>query len=262
MFQKLGVNMMKHVYILTWCNCLENLYGTTLVFKTLRIGFPTATIHIVDNASLPIVRSYLQQHAQDCGAEFTQLTQAVAHHDFIEQILKQQAVGTAIFVDPDICFWESIEAWDFSSLMAGRLLPQYECEYTGCLTHARLHTSLLWIPDVKALLQAIATLQAQFFEYQPFRPIMFKLDNRWQRIDTTGMLYASLPHQMYPFTEHQLNAYDHLFCGTHFRRVISNIRPDYALLFERMHQSVQFDYRVLKGAWRLQEDYFQSRIPT
>ena len=253
--------MAKHVYILTWCDRLESLYGTTLVFKTLRVGFPTATIHIVDNASLPVVRSLLRQHAEDCGAEFTQLTQAVAHHDFLEQMLQRQAKGTAVFVDPDICFWETVEAWDFAALMAGRLLPQYECEYTGCLTHARLHTSLLWIPDIQALLQTIQTLQAQFFEFQPFRPSMFRLDDRWQRFDTTAALYAAIPQQMYAFAEAQLDAYDHLFCGTHLRSVAPRIRPDYALLFERMHQSVQFDHRALKGAWRLQDDYFRSLVP-
>ena len=63
--------MAKYVYILTWCDRLENLYGTTLVFKTLRVGFPTAEIHVVDNASLPAVRPLLRQYAQECNANFT-----------------------------------------------------------------------------------------------------------------------------------------------------------------------------------------------
>jgi hypothetical protein len=254
-------SVVKHVYILTWCDRPENLYGTALVFKTLRVGFPSATVHVVDNASLPAVRSHLEQLAQSCSAHFTQLTRSIGHHDFIEQTLKQQETGTAVFVDPDVCFWDDIETWDFNALIAGRLLPKFKCEYTGCLTHARLHTSLLWIPNVEALLQAIRTLQLRFFEFQPFRPIMFMLDNRWQRFDTTATLYAALTDQMYAFTESQLDSYDHLFCGTHFQSVAAKIRPDYSLLFERLHQFVQYDHRALKGAWRLQEEYFQSLVP-
>ena len=63
--------MTKNVYILTWCDRIENLYGTTMVFNTLRVGFPTAEIHVVDNASIPGVRPVLRQYAQECNANFT-----------------------------------------------------------------------------------------------------------------------------------------------------------------------------------------------
>ncbi len=44
---------MPHVYILTWCKSLESLYGSLLVFQTLRVGFPTAPVYVFDNGSLP-----------------------------------------------------------------------------------------------------------------------------------------------------------------------------------------------------------------
>jgi len=250
--------MSKQIYILTWCNRLENLYGATLIFKTLRLGFPDSTIHVVDNASLSNARPVIRRFAQECNAQFVQLKDEVSHHDFIEQTLNQQSQGTAIFVDPDICFWENVEGWSFNKLTVGRLLPKYICEYTGCLTHPRLHTSFLWIPDVAALREAVRTIQARYFEFHPFRPMMFKLENTWHRFDTGGSLLAALPEQMQFFTEKELDAYDHLFCGTHLNTVASRIRPDYALLFDRMHKHVQVDHRALKGAWRLQEEYFQS----
>ena len=246
-----------HIYILTWCNRLENLYGTTLVFKTLRVGFPNANVHIVDNASLPSVRSLLKQNAQECDAEFTQIKNTISHHDFIEQTLNRQSEGTAIFVDPDVCFWENVEDWSFDALIAGRLLPKYKCEYSGCLTYPRIHTSFMWIPDVIAFREAIQTLQTQYFEFNPFCPVMLKLGDVWQRFDTGASLYNALPDRMYAFTEKELDSYDHLFCGTHIGSVASKIRPDYALLFERMHKHVQIDHQALKGAWRIQENYFK-----
>src|SRR5690349_7960271 len=135
----------KHVHILTWCRWLEKLHGTTLIFRTLRVGFPNAHIRVVDNASRPDVRPTIQRLAEDCGAEHVQLEQEVRHHAFLADTLQAQAAGTAIFLDPDLCFWEEVEHWNFDALMAGRLLPKYNCEYTGCVSHPRLHTSFLWI---------------------------------------------------------------------------------------------------------------------
>jgi hypothetical protein len=250
--------MAKYVYILTWCDRLENLYGTTLVFKTLRVGFPTAEIHVVDNASLPAVRPVLRQYAQECNANFTQLEQGIAHHQFILQILNKQLEGSAIFVDPDICFWENVEGWSFEQLMAGRLIPKYACEYTGCMTYRRLHTSFLWISNVCVLREQLKNLRSQYIEFEAFRPVMFKAEGIWQHFDTGATLYAALSEQMYAFTEKELQAYDHLFCGTHFKRVASKLNPYYAFMLIGLHKAVQQDHTKLKDAWKMQDDYFNS----
>lgn len=250
--------MTKNVYILTWCDRVENLYGTTLVFKTLRVGFPTAEIHVVDNASLPAVRPVLRQYAQECNAEFTQLEQGIAHHQFIEQTLNEQLEGSTIFVDPDICFWKNVEGWSFEQLMAGRLIPKYACQFSGCITYPRLHTSFLYIPDVRALRQQLKNLRSQYIQFEPFRPAMFKAEGVWQRFDTGSTLYAALSEQMYAFTERELQAYDHLFCGTHLQMVASKLNPYYAFMFTGLHKLVQQDHTKLKNAWKMQDDYFNS----
>ncbi len=250
--------MNTHVYVVTWCKEIENLYGTTLVFKTLRIGFPTAKLYVIDNASLAAVRPLIQRHSEACDASFTQLTQEIAHHEVIERTLEGQAEGTAVFVDPDVCFWDNAEGWQFDALIAGRLIPKYACEYTGCITHPRLHTSFLWIPEVELLREAIRALRARFFDFHPFRPVMFRLDDGWHRWDTGAGLYAALPERLRAFAKGELESYDHLFCGTHLHQVVTKIRPDYALLFDCMHRRVKADHRALKGAWRIQDDYFAS----
>jgi hypothetical protein len=250
--------MLKQLYMLTWCNQVENLYGTTLIFTTLRIGFPNTNICVVDNASLLTLRPQIRQLAQEADCEFIQLDQEIKHDEFLEQTLSKQSEGTAIFVDPDICFWKSVEDWNFDALVAGRLIPKHSCEYTRCITYPRLHTSLLWIPDIRAFRSEMETLRGHFFQFSPFRPFMFRLNNLWHRFDTGASLYAALPNRMFPFVEKELEAYDHLFCGTHLESVAAKVRPDYGLLFERMHKHAQVDYRALKGAWRIQEEYFQS----
>lgn len=250
--------MTKNVYILTWCDRVENLYGTTLTFKTLRTGFPTAKIHVVDNASIPDVRPLLKQHAAECNAEFTQLERGIAHHEFINQTLNEQLEGSAIFVDPDICFWENVEGWSFDRLMAGRLIPKYNCQFSGCLTHPRLHTSFLWVADVDALRLHLKNLRSEYIEFVPFRPVMFKANDIWQRFDTGAVLYAALSAQMYTFTERELQAYDHLFCGTHLQMIAAKLNPYYAFLFIGLHKLVQQNHTNLKDAWKMQDEYFNS----
>jgi hypothetical protein len=249
----------KQVYVVTWCNRVDNLYGTTLTFKTLRVGFPNARVHVIDNASLPVCRCAIRQCAESCGAVFTQLDRAIEHHEIIERTLKLQAEGTVIFLDPDLCFWTNVESWNFAELVAGRRIPKFACELTGCITHPRLHTSFLWIPDVEALRRAILALRTRYFNFEPFRPVMFKLEGAWHRYDAAAILFSALEDQVHPFTDDELAAYDHLFCGTHFDVVAPTLGGRYADLFRRMHNQVQRDPLTLKGAWRMQQEYFESR---
>jgi hypothetical protein len=65
--------MATHVYVLTRCRRMDRFFATALVFKTLRTGFPTFTVHVVDNASLQEARPALHQLARDCGASFLQI---------------------------------------------------------------------------------------------------------------------------------------------------------------------------------------------
>ena len=244
------------VYIITWCKDIANVHGSTLVFRTLRVGFPRAEVFVIDNASISAVRPLLRRQSETCGATFIQLEEELAHYEVIESAIQHQASGTVVFVDPDVCFWRTVEGWRFNALMAGRLLPRYACEYTGCITHPRLHTSLLYIPDVVALRAATEEVRRQFFEFDPIRPIMCRLAGVWHRWDTGASLYAALAERMHVFTESELEAYDHLFCGTHLHEVMSRISADYAMLFERLHRNALADHHTLKGAWRIQDQYF------
>jgi hypothetical protein len=111
---------------------------------------------------------------------------------------------------------------------------------------------------VCVLREQLKNLRSQYIEFEPFRPVMFKAEGIWQRFDTGGTLYAALSEQMYAFTEKELQAYDHLFCGTHFKRVASKLNPYYAFMFIGLHKAVQQDHTKLKDAWKMQDDYFNS----
>lgn len=248
-----------HVYILTWCKRIELLYGTTLVFHTLRAGFPSAPLHVVDAASLVSVQGDIRSQAESCGAQFVQLDRRVELSFFIEQVLAQQSEGSAVFVDPDVCFWEPVEKWEFSSLAAGRFIPRHHCEFSGCVSEPRLHTSLFWIPDVARLRTTIARIRESRRYFEPFRNMMLRMDHRWVYFDTGAGLYGACRDQMDSFDTHHLNSYDHLFAGTYADSVLSKLASEMGAVYRDIHLKAQRDYRLIKGCWRQQEGYFRNR---
>jgi hypothetical protein len=248
------------VHVLTYCDQIEQLYGNLLIFKTIRVGFPDSEIYVVDNASVPAARVEISQQANACGARLIQIEKRISHEMYFNTALLMQPPKSAVFLDPDICFWERVDGWNFDALMAGRLIPQFRCEYTGCVTHPRLHTSFLWIPDVPALVTALRSLCSKYREYAPFRPLMFPDKGQWHRLDTGASEYAALRDNTYAFQEKELDAYDHLFCGTHAWKVGPTLSHEHRIRFENLHQAVQHDHRALRGSWREQEEYFRSRM--
>jgi hypothetical protein len=245
--------------MLTWCKRAELLYGATFTFKTLRVGFPTARVIVADAGSPPEARAEIERKSVACGAEFVPLERRMELPYFIEAALRQQQSGPAVFIDPDLCFWESIEAWQFTGLAAGRFIPRHHCEFSGCVSEPRLHTSLLWFPDTARLLAELARIRQSYHYFEPFRTIMLPTRGGWIYYDGAAGLYGAFPDQMQQFETRHLDAYDHLFAGTYPDSVMARLGPQSGAMYREIHQQAQQDYRLLKGCWRRQEEYFQSR---
>jgi hypothetical protein len=260
------------VHIITWCQAEEQLYGSLLIFKTLRVGFPTAPVVVIDNVSRPEFRPVIRRAARDAGCKYIQLTEAGASHaDLLGEILGD-ADGTdrddpLVFVDPDVMFWECCENWTFGDAMiAGRLIPPFE-ETPGFLCLPRLHTSFLWIPDPPFVRLVLGHLTRAYVgpTCMPFSDYTFKIGAQWLHFDVGVGLYSWLADYAYIFGPRELDAYDHLFLGTHL--CVDALTEDFlsSPTGERMralvetHRIAQEDYRRLRGLWRQQEQWFQSR---
>lgn len=247
------------VFIVTWCKSEETFYGNSLVFETIRTGFPAARIFVLDNNSRPDLRARLAKLAEGVGATFL-TPQGEAHHwQILDQIAMNEALesNSICFVDPDVIFWGPVEGWQFGeALVAGRLLPAFQDEYTGTATMPRLHTSLLFLPDIQALRQRIHAMRGGHFEFEPFRPFMGPMLGDWVRWDCAATLYGALKEKAHAFTDEQLDAYDHLFCGTHAAVVKAALNnPRYA----EIHAEAASGGRNLRGIWREQEAHFRKR---
>jgi hypothetical protein len=130
------------------------------------------------------------------------------------------------------------------------------------VTEPRLHTSFLWFPDLERLRAAIAAGRRTRQYFEPFRSVMVPLHGQWHFFDNTAGLYGMFPDEMRAFEERQLDAYDHLFSGSYGDSVVARLGPDIKPVFTQIHRTAQEDYRKLKGCWRQQEQYFQSRAVT
>lgn len=247
------------VFILTYCKNVDQLYGSLLVFKTLRDGFPHARISVCDNASVSEAVVEIKRAAQVNGCMFRQFQHEVLHHDFLLACLSNSEGGRVVFLDPDVVFWKSVEDWEFEGLVAGRRIPLFFDEYTQCVTVPRLHTSMLFVQDRKLLRNRIAEIQRLRFDFHPFRPVMVPQGATWVRYDTGAVLFHAMPEAMQPFLSEHLASYDHLFCGTNFDYVRQFISATDRDTWQALHDAVKQDYRRLKGAWSTQEAYFLSR---
>ena len=252
------------VHVLTHCAHEVLAYGTLLVFPTLRTGFPTARIEVVDNGSCPEMVPRIRAAAEAAGASFE--ARPLVHyseHWRHNLFARDWGEGNApvVFVDPDVVFWESCEGWDFGdALMAGRLIPELPRSLNG-LHAARLHPSLLWVPSMKHLRSEFA------------RRLPSEAAGRWNCIgpaseqdgdivrtyDTLAPLYRALQDACTAFDAVHLDAYDHLFLGSHLPAAVMGSPSD--VLIESHRAAAQGDVASLRGLWRRQNDTFLSGTP-
>ena len=233
------------IYIVTWCRSAEMLYGSTLTFETLRVGFPDAEVVVVENASSPELRAPIVAAARTAGCEVMQLDETQHHWALIEGLVLGEERPT-VFVDPDIVFWEKVQAWDFGdALMAGRYLPEFADPFSDTLTLSRLHTSHLWFPRPAALKARIAAiLQKRWEAGSLFQPRM--TPPGWWRWDTASALFHALGDEAVRFSEAQLDSYDHLFCGSHLDLVAPRMGA-WGELMKDSHVRAQTDRATVKG---------------
>ena len=254
---------MINVFILTFCRNLDLFYGTELIFKTLRTGFPNANIRVVDNASIPEMVPEIESLAKSCSCSFQQISgNGLQHHEFILNTLSDMASGESaneplVFLDPDICLWKCCENMEFPGLMAGKLTPRFFLETTQTITMPRLHTSFLWIPSPEKLIKRIWKLRAARFDFEPFLSYSFVMNSKWYRFDTGASLYAAIPHKASYFSEEHLDYYDHIFCGSHLDWLYDMYDTEGKKLMSRIHSyAKEGNLKALKGVWKYQHEIF------
>jgi len=81
----------------------------------------------------------------------------------------------------------------------------------------------------------------------------------WYRFDTLSALYTVLKDKTYCFGSKELDAYDHIFCGTHPHFIDGRMNANDREGFINTHNDAKHDYKKLQGIWKLQDEYFLRR---
>ena len=242
-----------NLFILTWCQDEETLYGNLLTAQTLRIGFPTANVTVVDNASIPSAREKIKQTYEREGCKFIQLDTEIPHHQFIGDVIAHYPGDNVAFLDPDLVFWGNMEELDYPGLLNGRLIPNFYDNFTRTKTVERLHTSLIVIPDLATLRAYLQKTRMHHFEAAYVAPTMIKMDGVWYRWDTMATMYGELKDFCHVFGE-ELDMYDHLFCGSNFHFIKHKIGVQE---LEQVHEEVKNgNVFLLKGVHKAHDAYF------
>jgi hypothetical protein len=239
------------VTILTYCDHPALAYGTLLVFKTLRTGFPTADIEIFDNGSHPDVRDEIMWAAADVGATFTGIRpKHWAEH--LRWLILERRHGNQplVLLDPDVVFWQSVEDWDFGeALVAGRRIQR--ATSGPIVSHSRLHPSLLWISDVERLRGAMPRNPESLIS-----PRLESVEGEVHFWDTLSRLYEEMGSWCTAFQPKHLDCYDHLFFGSHLPMMDALAGDGFEVIRDAHKAAASGDLSSLRGIWREQEAYF------
>jgi len=241
---------MHTVTILTFCNKPELLYGSLLVFKTLRVGFPTARVIVFDNGSHPDAKKAIQQAAAATCCEFRAMERKPYWKHFEWLLFEQNEFASTVIADPDLVFWKSVEHWQFpQALMAGRFIPNLA--HLGCSTVERLHPSHLWISNI----DEIRRVKDEY----PAWSLISPSNAGHLFIDTFSALYQLTSNKCHRFTDEELDHYDHLFFGSH----LPMVKPAFAApVIRKAHEDAERDCLYpLRGIWRAQDRLFGGSKP-
>lgn len=207
-----------NVFVLSTILNHDLIENTLLVFKTLRVGFPTAIIKVFGNGLDEVAGALVEEAALKVGAKFNNFP-SVAHGAWIESLIYHENSPFWI-CDTDITFHQKVEHWFETSdeLFAGRYEPEFYEPWTQSQHVARLHPSLMWFNPrmLRAAIRAWPGGNIQMLETVQKNLI------QWSWIPVRGSLFfydtcAGLHHAFggKAFDKEQNDCFSHKFAGTY-----------------------------------------------
>jgi len=238
------------VVILTYCENPALAYGTLLVFDTLRVGFPTNDIVVIDNGSHLDIRQKIKTAAILAGCSFVQKERFnfVEHYQWV--LLNQTQWSSVVLLDPDIVFWGEMKYESEDVLMSGRLIPEFKRK--NIVSMPRLHPSNLYFPNLQHLRSKIAEIPS--WGFNPIGQISAAMNGVIYSWDTCAPLYHAFKNNCLAFKEAQLNLYDHLFYGSHLPLLTKLKETDVPSIAHNLVKNNRV--AELKHIWLVQDKYF------
>lgn len=243
------------VHILATVRRPELLPAAQLVFRTLRLGFPTANVCVWGNG-------LSDQVGRQLGVPYRNLPQT-SHDCWIAGLLAR-ATEPFWICDTDVVFWSKVEDWFGNNpdiIFAGRFEPEFDEEWTGTTHVARLHTALMWFnpANVRAAFRAwMARFPSPWRDtahfplvHQHFVPVR---GGKPLFYDTCAGLYHASGGTAFDTVKDA--AFEHLHCGTYADLVDAKSLAD----LKAVHAAVFENPENARGLKEAQDKYYQSRL--
>jgi hypothetical protein len=248
--------MIPTVYILATCPEAKGIDAATLVFKTLRIGFPTARV-VVDIQGDLFASQTVYMAADNAKCHLGRSLAGMRHAKWISHLVQIHQSPFWI-CDTDVVFHESMEDVTSDEALLGRFQPEFHDPATHCRTKSRLHTSLLRIDPVK--FRAAVKDYEDYIRLKRFappadywNPIVLPIFPGPVFFDCGAIAYHALGGQA--FTEEENARFDHLHNATYLDE-IAPLLPELDL--PKTHAAVHVSPSLLKGAYKTQMEWFKK----
>lgn len=252
------------VYILTRCADINNLWASTMIFKTLRTGFPTAKVYVYDNCSCDEARKEIEAAARESSCDFAGLTEPIEESDFLRETISKES-GQVVFLDTDIYFWDNCEEYTAEALVSGRYIPEYIDDIYNAIMYSRLHSSFLWIKDAKKLNEKISKLNETYPDLDPFNSYRIADNDLWYQYDIAARLYSVLDKDNFSsFDSDMLSKYESLYMGAKFFLLEQKdhfSKSELYGLIEEWHDLYKEEPEQIKGMQSAQDNYFKYTSP-
>jgi hypothetical protein len=235
-----------------------------LVFRTLRIGFPTLPVYVDGNGVMPAEQDALKAECAKAGAQFS-LRARIAHDEWISTLLRYEDSPFWI-CDPDVVFHGPVEGFvNQETYLKGRSELVFHEPWTGTVTLQRLHTSLLyinpllvrpmirewvrrWHPSGFPFTPQVELIRQCYIPRGPGMPPAFQ--------DTAAGLYNAIGGDC--FTAEENETYDHLHCASYIHRMRDAIPG-----LQDAHRAVYNDHRIVQGVMREpQKEFYRTHHAT
>jgi hypothetical protein len=233
--------------------------AATLVFKTLRTGFPTANVFVYGNALSAEDASYIKSFL-DKGCSFKNV-EFIMHDAWVEQLIKLSTEPFWI-CDTDIVFFGSIEDFSIpkSEGLFGRFEPRFREEWTQTIHLERIHTAVMRIDPIivrNEFRRHMCKIPEPWRNsgYFPFVQQTFvPLDSSIYFYDTCAGIYHAIGGKGFSKDE---NAYfEHLHCATYSDLVSKHLSCSN---LQEVHKVIFANPEMAKGLQSSQNEYYSKQ---
>jgi len=181
------------------------------------------------------------------------------HDVWIEQLM-ERATEPFWICDTDVVFLNNVESLT-GELLAGRLEPEWYCDWTDAVHVERLHTCLLYFNpgNIRSVMRAwVAKFPPPWVdtvEYTLIRQTLGRRAGKNILYDTCAGLYQVVGGRA--FTDEENERFEHLSAATYVDCVDS---PSMNGL-STVHRAVYDDVRCASGLWQAQTNYYRAHQP-